>query len=111
MHWDSSVSIGNVLTFIGMVCLGLAAFLAFMRKHDRAIQSIDNLSGITDGLQKTIAIQNGRLAKVETKVAIREEVERRMTLMEPPRELAVRAVREEVDKRLATLGYEPVARP
>jgi hypothetical protein len=109
MHWDGAISIGNVLTFLGMLGAMLWGFNQFTSQHTKAIaeitNAINNLSVITDRLDKQVQIQNGRLVKVETVQAVQMEVERRMAVLEQPRELAIRAVREEVDKRMAALGH------
>lgn len=111
MHWDGSISFGNILTLLGMLGAMFWGFGQFTSRHTDAIgkitNAINNLSAIMDRLDKQVAIQNGRLVKVETIVAVREEVDRRIALMEQPRELAVRAVREEVNRRLEALGHNP----
>jgi hypothetical protein len=82
MRWDGAVSAGNVLTFLGMVGFILGALYRYGVNQTKAMttvtDAVNNLSAITDGLQKSVAVQNGRLAKVETALAINEEVERRM---------------------------------
>lgn len=82
MHWDGAVSIGNILSFIGIIGIILGALHRFTIRYERhsvgVTDAVNNLSSITDGLQKSVTIQNGRLAKVETAMAIHEEVERRM---------------------------------
>lgn len=82
MHWDGAVSIGNVLTFVGMMAALLWGFNQFTNRHSAAITQItdalNNMAHITDGLQKAVEKQNGRLARVETELLIRGEVEKRL---------------------------------
>ena len=92
MHWDGSISLGTVLSLMAiMVTMGFG-FHKFLQhqKQEYAVQreshammtaALNNLSTITDRLDKAVQTQNGRLLKVETTLAVREEVDRRMSLM------------------------------
>ena len=89
MHWDGSVSVGSVLTLIAMLAAGLVGYAKFVHRHTQAIAeimsadaastaAINNLSAIVERLQTAVTVQNGRLAKVETAIAIAEGVEKRI---------------------------------
>lgn len=84
MHWDGAVSIGNILTFIGMIAAMFFGFQRFIASHLRETTAItaaiNNLSRITNDLQMSVQTQNGRLGKVETQLAVQDEVERRMAI-------------------------------
>ena len=84
MHWDGTISVGNVLTFIGIIGAILLAFNRFTLKQERhsieTTAAVNNLAAITDNLQKAVSVQNGRLAKVEITLAVNEEVEKRMAI-------------------------------
>ena len=83
MHWDGSVSIGNVLTLIAMLCAMGIGYAKFIERHTSAITRItaalDNLSLTTGDLKEAVQVQNGRLVKVETALAVEAEVDRRMS--------------------------------
>jgi hypothetical protein len=85
MHWDGSISVGNILTFLGMVAFILGAANRFMgqqkEQHQAVTTAVNNLSAITSRLDSAVQTQNGRLAKVETELAIRKEVERRLAAL------------------------------
>jgi hypothetical protein len=82
MHWDGAISIGNILTLVAMLTAMAVGFTQFVKRHSEAVMTLttalNNLSHITDGLEKAVQIQNGRLAKVEMQIAVDQEVERRM---------------------------------
>ena len=86
MHWDGSVSVGNILTFLGMVAfiLGAANRFAGQQKeqHLAMTNAVNNLSAITDSLQKAVQTQNGRLAKVETRLEVEDQVSRRLAALD-----------------------------
>ena len=88
MHWDGSVSVGNILTFLGMVAfiLGAANRFAGQQKeqHLAVTNAVNNLSAITDNLQKAVAVQNGRLVSVETRIKVEDEVARRLLALGHP---------------------------
>lgn len=82
MHWDGTISVGNLLT----IAVGLAGVLmAFWRftvtqaKHTlESTAAINNLAAITDRLEKAVALQNGRVAKLEIAKAVDEGIEARL---------------------------------
>ena len=88
MHWDGSVSVGNILTFLGMVAffLGAAHRFAAQQKeqHHTMTAALNNLSAITDNLQRAVATQNGRLVNVETRIKVEDEVARRLLALGHP---------------------------
>lgn len=88
MHWDGSISVGNILTFIGIVAAILLAFNRFTVRHETSIASmttaLNNLSHITDTLSGDVKIQNGRLAKVETTLAVQDGVRAALTALGHP---------------------------
>lgn len=88
MHWDSSVSLGNIVSLIALLGAMVVGFNVFVTRHNTAIAlitaAINNLSAVTDRLEKAVQVQNGRLVKVETVLAVREEVDRRMSALGHP---------------------------
>ena len=45
---------------------------------------LNNLSAITDNLQRAVATQNGRLVNVETRIKVEDEVARRLLALGHP---------------------------
>lgn len=87
MHFDGTISIGNILTSIGIIGAILVAFNRFTVKQAEhnltTTNAINNLSSITDGMQKAVTLQNGRIAKLEISSAVAAEVERRISHANP----------------------------
>lgn len=78
MHWDATISIGNVLTALAMIA---GTLLAFNRHSIAAIKlaaSIEALAAITQKLQLAVEAQDSRLVSLETEQKIAAEVERRL---------------------------------
>jgi hypothetical protein len=78
MHWDATISIGNVLTALAMIA---GMLLAFNRHSIAAIKlaaSIEALAAITQKLQLAVEAQDSRLVSLETEQKIAAEVERRL---------------------------------
>lgn len=88
MHWDGSVSIGNVLTGATALAWILIALSRYASSHKvesaTTAAAINNLAAITQDLRKEVQTQNGRLARVETTLAVREEVDKRMAALQHP---------------------------
>lgn len=92
MHWDGSISMGNVLTFAGMLIALIVAFNKFVSGHKESsitlTNAVNNLSTITKSLQDAIEkqntkidSQNTRLSMVEKTIAVNDEVDRRMMML------------------------------
>jgi uncharacterized protein YlxW (UPF0749 family) len=85
MHWDSSVSIGNVLTVLAFLAGIFVAFNKFVSSHNSAVMSItaavNNLSAICDRLQHSVEAQNTRLTSVENRLEIETEVQKRLAAL------------------------------
>lgn len=92
MHWDGSISMGNILTLVGMLIGLFITFNKFVSGHKEANISltgaVNNLSAITKALQDAIKQQNDaiekqstRLSLVEKTIAVNDEVDRRMTML------------------------------
>jgi hypothetical protein len=85
MHWDATISIGNVLTALAMIA---GMLLAFNRHSIAAIKlaasieansnATNNLAAITQKLQLAVEAQDSRLVSLETEQKIAAEVERRL---------------------------------
>lgn len=85
MHWDGTISVGNLLTIIVGLAGVLMAFWRFtvtQAKHtNETTLAINNLAMITDSLQKAVSVQNGRVAKLEIAKAVDEGIEARLAAM------------------------------
>jgi adenylate kinase len=78
MHWDGTISFGNVLTIlttlIGLMAGGLKIAFHLQRSSD----AMNNLAVITERLQHAVENQDSRLLSLETEREIQREVTKRM---------------------------------
>lgn len=85
MHWDGTISVGNLLTIIVGLAGVLMAFWRFtvaQAKHtNETTLAVNNLAMITDRLEQAVALQNGRVAKLEIAKAVNEQVETRLAAL------------------------------
>lgn len=83
MHWDGTVSFGNLLTIlttiIGLIAGGLKIAFHLQRSSD----AMNNLAVITERLQHAVEMQDTRISGLETEQTIQKEVAKRMSSMGP----------------------------
>jgi hypothetical protein len=83
MHWDGTISFGNVLTIcttlIGLMAGGWKIALHLQRSSD----AMNNLAAITERLQHSVQEQDGRLRSLETEQEIQREVSKRVSAQTP----------------------------
>jgi hypothetical protein len=88
VHWDPSVSVGTLVslfTMLGAMLWGLSRVSnAHARESATQTAALNNLAALTEGLQKAVQVQNGRLAKVETKLEVQEGVQRALAALGHP---------------------------
>lgn len=69
MHWDTTISIGNVLSAGAIIVAIFMAFYKFVRDNKDASTKLtnatNNLAGITDGLSKSVERQGVLLNEMQ----------------------------------------------
>ena len=78
MHWDGTVSVGNVITILmtlGGLMLGGFKIAVHLQ---RSSEAMNNLAAITERLQHAVEKQDSRIVTLETENVIRAEVEKRI---------------------------------
>jgi len=83
MHWDGTVSFGNILTIlttlVGLIAGGVRIAFHLQRSSD----AMNNLASITERLQHAIENQDNRLHTLETEQIIQKEVSKRIGTLGP----------------------------
>lgn len=83
MHWDGTVSFGNILTIlttlVGLIAGGVRIAFHLQRSSD----AMNNLASITERLQHAVESQDNRLHTLETEQIIQKEVSKRMGAVGP----------------------------
>ena len=78
MHWDPSISVGNLLTIAAMVSSILIGGYKIALHLERSSAAMNNLAAITERLQKAVELQDSRIMTLEKSDAVDAEVRRRM---------------------------------
>lgn len=83
MHWDGTVSFGNILTIlttlVGLIAGGVRIAFHLQRSSD----AMNNLASITERLQHAVENQDNRLHTLETEQIIQKEVSKRIGTLGP----------------------------
>jgi hypothetical protein len=83
MHWDGTVSFGNILTIlttlVGLIAGGVRIAFHLQRSSD----AMNNLASITERLQHAVEHQDNRLHILETEQIIQKEVSKRIGTLGP----------------------------
>ncbi len=83
MHWDGTVTFGNILTIlttlIGLIAGGIRIAFHLQRSSD----AMNNLAAITERLQHAVESQDSRIGNLETEQTIQKEVAKRMSGVGP----------------------------
>lgn len=83
MHWDGTITFGNLLTILttlgGLVIGGVRIAFHLQRSSD----AMNNLAAITERMQHAVETQDSRLRNLETEHLIQKEVSKRMAMLGP----------------------------
>jgi hypothetical protein len=102
MHWDNTLSIGNIISACMILAALLIAFSKFVASSDKKLTAItnslkesamsqsaalalvsaatNNLAAITERLQVAVEKQDSRILTLETEQKIQKEVHKRLAL-------------------------------
>ncbi len=83
MHWDPTISFGNIITILGMLAGLLVGGWKIAIHLQRSSDAMNNLAAITERLQQAVEQQDTRIGTLETEQTIQKEVAKRLSSVGP----------------------------